>query len=292
VSITVLRVQSEVPVGVPVTLLLASGGLLYWLGAQAHNEGGKPTAYQSVLLATGLPLLFAGLFLLFGSLAGYLDPPPAWVFMVASAVTGALALWPALERNSAISLLLAAILGGTALIAAWSAIFGSTSAAPYRWLMAAYAGGLVLGSLALREPARRHAEVLIDAAALAIAFIGLTAFIGPFEAEADLPWFWEIVLLGAGFGLTAFGALDRSPGPAYLGVLNLVLFIFAAAFGGEGATLYWWPLFLLAGGGVMLVAGLRPRRPLPPEPDPYRAGEAPFAARADDREIVIRVHND
>ena len=32
----------------------------------------------------------------------------------------------------------------------------------------------------------------------------------------------------------------------------------------------------------MLVAGLRPRRPLPPEPDPYRAGEAPLAARAED----------
>ena len=39
----------------------------------------------------------------------------------------------------------------------------------------------------------------------------------------------------------------------------------------------------------MLVAGLRPRRPLPPEPDPYRAGEAPLAARADDGEIVVRV---
>ena len=42
----------------------------------------------------------------------------------------------------------------------------------------------------------------------------------------------------------------------------------------------------------MLVAGLRPRRPLPPEPDPYRAGEAPLAARADDDEVVIRVRDD
>jgi hypothetical protein len=42
----------------------------------------------------------------------------------------------------------------------------------------------------------------------------------------------------------------------------------------------------------MLAAGLRPRRPLPPEPDPYRAGEAPLAARADKDEIVVRVRQD
>jgi hypothetical protein len=42
----------------------------------------------------------------------------------------------------------------------------------------------------------------------------------------------------------------------------------------------------------MLGAGLRPRRPLPPEPHPYRAGEAPLAARTDDDEIIVRVRED
>ena len=42
----------------------------------------------------------------------------------------------------------------------------------------------------------------------------------------------------------------------------------------------------------MLVAGLRPRSPLPPEPAPYRAGEAPLAARAEDEDIVVRVRDD
>ena len=55
------------------------------------------------------------------------------------------------------------------------------------------------------------------------------------------------------------------------------LFIVSAA---SGTTLLVWPLFLLVGGVIMVAAGLRPRRPLPPEPDPYRAGEAPLAARA------------
>ncbi|HEX6022278.1 MAG TPA: hypothetical protein VFZ00_09795, partial [Solirubrobacter sp.] len=56
--------------------------------------------------------------------------------------------------------------------------------------------------------------------------------------------------------------------------------------------LFWWPLILLGGGIAMLAAGLRPRRPLPPEPDPYRAGEAPLATRSDEDEIVVRVRND
>jgi len=171
-------------------------------------------------------------------------------------------------------------------------LFDANSAAAYRWLLAAYSAALVVASLALREPAPRHAEVLIDAGGLAVAAIPLV--LNPwtfFFGGASLPGIWEVVLLGAGFGLVAFGALDRSPGPAYLGVLNLVLFILAVN-ESDTATLYWWPLLLIAGGAFMLLAGLRPRRPLPPEPAPYRAGEAPLAARAEDEDIVVRVRDD
>ena len=86
------------------------------------------------------------------------------------------------------------------------------------------------------------------------------------------------MLLAAGLGLVAFGALDRSPGPAYVGVLNLILFIVSAASGHD--ALRRGRCSCSSGGVIMLAAGLRPRRPLPPEPDPYRAGEAPLAARA------------
>jgi len=158
-------------------------------------------------------------------------------------------------------------------------------------LLAFYSAFLVLSALALREPARRHAEVLIDAGGLAIAGIGALSVNIFGVDQTPLPGIWEVVLLGAGFGLVAFGALDRSPGPAYLGVLNLVLFIVAVAGSGDD-TLFWWPLTLILIGAVMLIAGLRPRRPLPPEPNAYRAGEAPLAARADEDELVIRVRDD
>jgi hypothetical protein len=294
VSLEELRLEDRLPNGVHMAILLLSGGLLFFLGAQAPNEEGKPPAYQSVLLGAGLPLLFAGLMTTAEVLGADFWSPGA--LMWTSAVAGALALWPAFERNSAISLLLAAILGGVALLSAWAWIFGAVSAAPYRWLTAAYAAALVLCSLGLRAPARRHAEVLTDAAGLAIALIGLSgvAIVNTpivVNGTTGLPWFWDIVVLGAGFGLVAFGAVDRSPGPAYLGVVNLILFILVVG-GGDNQTLYWWPLVLLTGGLIMLAAGLRPRSPLPPEPAPYRAGEAPLAARADEEEVVIRVRDD
>lgn len=262
VVLTVLRLQDELAIGIDAALLLVPGALLFWLGAQAPNEQGEPPAYQSVLLCTGLPLVYGGLLV---ALGGALDElPPTWVLVTVSLVAAGLALWPAFARNSAISLLIAALLGGVAI----EAVAGETFA---RWLLLAYAGALVLAALALRLTARRHAEVLIDAAGLAIAWLAVASGDG-------LPAFFEVVVLGAGLGLVAFGALDRSPGPAYLGVVNLILFIVAAA---RGETLFIWPLLLLAGGVLMLGAGLRPRRPLPPEPDPYRAGEAPLAARVE-----------
>jgi hypothetical protein len=284
-----VRLADKMPDVVHTLILLLVGGLMFWLGAQAPNEGGKPPAYQSILLVTGAGLLYAGLIIAAGALGASADS--AGTLMWTSALTGGLVLWPAFERNSAISLLIAAILGGVALLSAWSWVFDATSPAPYRWLLAFYSAVLVLSALALREPARRHAEVLIDAGGLAIAGIGALSLDLFNISHSGLPGFWEVVLLGAGFGLVAFGALDRSPGPAYLGVLNLGLFIFAVA-DSEDDTLFWWPLVLIVIGAVMFLAGLRPRRPLPPEPDAYRAGEAPLASRADEDDLVIRVRDD
>jgi hypothetical protein len=105
-----------------------------------------------------------------------------------------------------------------------------------------------------------------------------------------LPGFWELVVLAAGCGLIAYGAVDRVPGAAYLGVANLLAFVAVSVIGAE-ETLRWWPLVLILLGLGAMAAGLRPLRPLPPEPDPYRAGEQPLAARADE-EITLRVRDD
>jgi hypothetical protein len=109
------------------------------------------------------------------------------------------------------------------------------------------------------------------------------------DTDSVLPGFWELVVLGAGCGLIAYGAVDRVPGAAWLGVAHLVGFLIAASAGADD-TLLWWPLILLALGGGAMAVGLRPRQPLPPEPDGYSV-ERPLASRSEE-EAVVRVRND
>ena len=73
-------------------------------------------------------------------------------------------------------------------------------------------------------------------------------------------------------------------------MINLLAFIAVQAAGG-GETLLYWPFIVLALGLGTMAAGLRPRSPLPPEPDAYHRGSVPLAARTDD-ELVVRVRDD
>jgi hypothetical protein len=294
-----VRLADEVALGGHLVILAAAAGLVLALGIQAPNEDGRPPAYQSVLLVTGLLLLYGALLRLgdvlgadYGS-DGYSAGPFAWVSLLHAGA----ALWVALFRRSAVCLLVAAIAGAVALLSAYDLIFDPTTFTGARWILLAMAIALVVASLALRGQAPRHAEVLVVAAGLAILAIGLQAVVAaafdPFggDGETLLPNFWELVLVVAGCGLIASGALDRAPGPAWLGVALLAVFVFVVGLQGD-ATLYWWPFLLILIGAAALAAGLRPRSPLPPEPAAYRAGEQPLASRTADDEVVLRVRDD
>ena len=294
-----LRLLNELSDVVHFLVLGVPAGIILALGLQAPNEDGKPPAYQSVLLVTGLLLLLPALLRL-ADVLGAEDPDdfPAGELTWTFAVVAGVALYAAIRRNSAICLLLAAIAGVGSLLAAWEWIFAPGTFTASRWLLALSAAALVMGGLALRDSAPRQSEILIDAAGLAILFIGIQGF-GPallggdeaFGSEAALPDFWELIVFGAGVGLLAYGALDRSPGPGWLGFANLVVFVGAVGLDAD-ETLYFWPLALLLVGALMMGAGLRPREPLPPEPDAYRAGEQPLASRTADDEVVMRVRVD
>ena len=296
-----LRLNAELAIGVHFVILALAAGIVLALGLQAPNEDGRPPAYQSVLLVTGLLLLYAALLRLsvvLGAEDFFLDFP-AGELTWTSLLTGAVALFAALARRSAICLLLAAILGAVTLVAGWEWRFSPGTFTPVRWLLGLFAAALVLVALALRAGRPRQSELLIDGAGLAILFIGLqgiwTTFFGAVAAfgaeQAALPGFWELIVLGAGCGLVAFGAIDRSPGPAWLGFANLVVFVIAAGSDTE-EQLYFWPAALIIIGVAAIGAGLRPRRPLPPEPDAYRAGDTPLASRTADDEVVLRVRVD
>ena len=295
------RLDDVLPNGLHVLIVAAAAALILGLGLQAELEDGRPAAYQSVLLVCGL-LLTGGALLELADLLGadFSGDLPAGALVWTSLLLCGAALYPAARRNSAICGMIAALAAGVAVLAAANWIFGADSQTVYRWLLLALALAFVLVSLVLRGGSPRHAELMVITAGLATIAIGLVAsaaaVFGFFAFEgggADagfLPGFWELVLLGAGCGLIAYGAVDRVPGAAWLGAAHLGVFL-AAASAGADDTLLWWPLVLLLIGGAALGAGLRPRSPLPPEPDAYSV-DRPLASRAEGDELVFRVRDD
>jgi hypothetical protein len=297
-----LRLDDKLALGVHFLVLGIPAGIVLGLGLQAPNEDGRPPAYQSVLLVTGLLLLFPALLRLSAALGAedFSTDFPAGELTWTALVTTGVALVAAVRRRSAICLFLAAVFGMLALLSGWEWAFENETFTASRWLLLLAATGLVLTSLALRAGAPRQAELLIDAAGVAILFIGLqgvwlTLFAAvALQAGAEqptLPDFWELIVFGAGCGLLAYGAIDRVPGAAWLGLANLVVFVLDVGLE-AGEAIYFWPIALILLGGIAMGAGLRPRRPLPPEPDAYRAGEQPVAARTADEEVVLRVRVD
>jgi hypothetical protein len=300
IALEEVRLDDKLPNGIHVLIVAAAAALILGLGLQARLEGGHPAAYQSVLLVCGLLLLEGALLELANVLgADFEDDLPTSAIVWTSLLLCGAALYPAVRRNSAISGMVAGIAAGVAVLAAATWIFGAESQTVFRWLLLVLALVFVLASLALRGGSPRHAELMVITAGLATLAIVLVAsfgaLFGPFMSLGGatgggfLPGFWELVVLGAGCGLIAYGAVDRVPGAAWLGVANLVGFL-AAASAGADDTLMWWPLILLLLGGGVMGAGLRPRRPLPPEPDGYSV-ERPLASRTDD-DVLVRVRND
>ena len=292
-----LRLADQLPEWLHVLLLGSVATLIYGLGMQAVPEGGRPPAYQSVLLVCGLLLIGAGLLKLADLLGADFGAEPAGEFVWTSLLLCGAALLPAIRRNSAICTMIAGIAAGTAVLAAANWILGTDSLTFYRWLLLALALVFVLVALVLRGGNPRHGELMIVTGGLATLSIALLAvqvalvgFVGFGGGGTDiLPGFWELIVIGAGCGLIAYGAVDRVPGAAWLGVTHLALFMLIVSAGADD-TLLWWPLILLALGGGAMVVGLRPRQPLPPEPDGYSV-ERPLASRSEE-ETVVRVRND
>jgi hypothetical protein len=211
-----------------------------------------------------------------------------------AALEAAVAALVAVRRSSAIAALIAAVAAGVAVLSDWDAVFDPDSVTPFRWLLLAMAIVFALASLPLRGISLRHAVQMVNAAGLAILAVALVHPVagGLFGLSlAELPGFWKLVMVAGGFGLVAYAAADRAPGPAYLGALVLATFVVYVGATGE-ETLLWWPFLLLAVGLTAMAVGLRPRTPLPPEPEAagYRPDEVPHAARTED--VTIRVHRD
>jgi hypothetical protein len=260
--------------GVHLAYAAGAAGFVGALALQAPREGPDPRAYQSALLATTFALAvptLARLAQVLGS--GGLDSSGtlAW----AGGVLAGLGFALAIARASAVCVLLGSVsvviaLGG---FVDWA--FSPGGVTTFRWLLATLAALFALATVALRDSAPPRAVAVADAGGLAALALGLTfaldqvLSVNAFGPGAGAGW--ELFLYACGFGLCAYSAVDRAPGPGWIGVAVLVVTTVVAA--GGKSTLVGWPLVLGAGAGALLVVGLRPSRPLPPAPSRGEAAQ-------------------
>ena len=251
----------------------AALALVGTLALRAPREGDAPRAYVSALLAVTFALAvptLARLALILGS--DGLDSSGTLVW--AGAALAALGFGLAAARGSELCVLLGAVSLVLAVLGFVDVVFSPGGVTTFRWLLLALVAGFALATVATRDRRPKRAVALADAGGLTALALALTFALD--QLFGSSPLFgpgagtgWEAFLYACGFGLCAFSAVDRAPGPGWIGVAVLLATTVTAA--GGKATLVGWPLVLAIGAGGLLVIGLRPSRPLPPDPS---VGEA------------------
>jgi hypothetical protein len=268
--VALLEVRFDAAWGNGVHLFYAAAALalVATLALRAPREGDAPRAYQSALLAATFALAvptLARLALVLGSDGLDSSGTLAW----AGGTLAALGFGLGVARDSALSVLLGAVSLVLAVLGLVDFVFSPGGVQTFRWLLLALVAVLAAATVASRDHRPARAVAFADAGGLTALALALTFVLD--QLFASSPLFgpgagtgWELFLYACGFGLCAFSAVDRAPGPGWIGVAVLLATTVAAA--GGKATLIGWPLVLGVGAGGLLAIGLRPSRPLPPAP--------------------------
>lgn len=203
----------------------------------AAEAGGPRQAYHAALELAAFVAL-GGAVLAVGAEPG-----------VAGAGVAAAAGWFAVRRGSPPMALIAPVAAGLALLV----LLGRSP-----WPLLPVALGCALGAVWWRDRRPDHAEALAEAGGLAVA--GMLLLASGFG--------WQVLGAAAGFGLVALGGVERRRGQVLVGLLVLVAWVRVA-----DAV---WGVPLAIGAVAFLLVGLRPARPLPPEPEvPGETDEVP-----------------
>jgi hypothetical protein len=276
-------------------VMLIGALVVFGMALLAPLEGARPRAYHSVLLVAGLALVLVALGELSDALGGNGGSgSDFWVFGVFALIAALCAT----RFNSAICALIATLAFGISFLSFVDWVFHPHSISTFRYLIVLLVVVYTGGSLALRDRPRRrrtlddpvdtwrrHAVQLVNAAGIATLVLAVTFvlaavagfYLSLFGSSASrgglhVAWGWELFFLVVGCALIAYAAVDREPGPGYLGFAVLLAFAVLVGSGGAKPSLIGWPIFLLLVGGAAVAAGLRPLRPLPPEPKVQDAG--------------------
>jgi hypothetical protein len=261
--------------------LLVSGGAALFVLAMAlpvPTDGGGPRAYLATLYVSAWGLSLVALLNL-ADVLGAASLSAGTITWIAAVLTG-LGMFFSRRRDAASGTLLGAVAGTVAFVELVNWTVGLDSFAEVRRAMLVVAIVLGLGALWQRVRGPAHGVQLLNALGLVVLFIagtlgldvilglGGAVFGGPVEFDAHVGIGWEILVLATGISLVAAGAADGERGNVVIGIANLALFTVLASSG----DLIGWPILLALAAGTLLVIGLRPSTPMPPEPE---AGDGP-----------------
>jgi hypothetical protein len=263
VSLAELRMDDPWSRGVLFVLALLAALPVLALGITADRGANAPRGAATVLLVSGLAL--AGIALArFGQiLAGDDWSSHGGTLTLVLALFVILAAWCHRRTGSAACLLLASLAAVGLLVEAVNWIFDTDDVDVFRALLAFAFVVLFLAGLAVPG---RSGTILVGAAgvtALVTAFT-FSAFFLILATGGGAGWGWELLILAEGLALVGYAAVEFEPGPGYLALFTLVLFVLsAAALGievgdGDGSShtsqsLVGWPLAL--GIGTVLLGG-------------------------------------
>ena len=256
--------------------LAAAAGATVFCGLLVAGLPAEPRPYASAILLCTLGLAAVAL----GRLAQVLGAERLAAGTVAgvAAALGVLAAGLARRHDTANATLVVGLAVAVVPVSFFTWAVGA-GAAVQRLMLLLSAVALALGTVALRDRHPTHAAQLANAGGLAL--VGIVAAplldrLGP-AGGGEAGWGWELPVLVGGFGVLAYGAVDRQRGPVLVGLLCVAGFCASAA---DAGGLLGWPLVLALAAGFMLAVGLRPTTPAPPEPEPGEPADVTRIGRA------------
>jgi peptidoglycan/LPS O-acetylase OafA/YrhL len=261
VALTELRMDDSWSAGVLFVFALVPAAFVLVLGLAASRGANAPRGPATVLLVTGLALVGIALVRFGQVLSGDDWSSHGGTLSLVLALFVLLAAWCHRRSGSVACLLLASLAAVGLLVEAVNWIFDTENVDVFRALLAASFLALFLAGLAAPN---RRGTILVGAAGVTALATSLTfnAYFLLVPLGGEVGWGWELITLVEGLALLAYAAVELEPGPGYLALFTLLLFVLsAAALGNEldesdtvaaSQSLIGWPLAI--GIGTALAA--------------------------------------
>lgn len=240
---------------------------LYGLGVAPGLIGASARRWQVVFAVAGTLLIPLALYQLVSVVADTYDESLVGIFIFALAAAAAAAAW--LITTGRFLILIATVFGAITVLFFLDKLLGSgvnSDPGAVRLILLAYGVGVIVVGLLLQRADEPDSDSLFSefltgagiAALIAFLvglgesivglFFGFGGFLGADPGELGQSWFWDLVMLAVGIALIVAGVGRGLRGPAYVGAIILVLYLYSVGLDLDGnppeGKILGWPLIL------------------------------------------------